>query len=169
VTEDGRLREVDVGRWQGKTRDEIAAEGMADDMVAWLNDENVRAGGAELRSDLGRRGAEAVGQHAAAQDGGALVVASHGALIRGAVLTLLGLDSGGWRLLAGVGNCSWVELEPREPHWRLVAYNRSVRPGLVPAYPPRAVATAVSPAPSPGPDDTRTTGEPIWSTPHPVR
>lgn len=142
VTEDERLREVDVGRWQGKTRHEIAAEGMADDMVAWLNDEDVRAGGAELRSDLGRRGATAVREHAEAQDGGALVVASHGALIRGAVLTLLALDSGGWRLLAGVGNCHWVELEPREPNWRLVAYNRSVQPGLVPAYPRRAVATS---------------------------
>lgn len=142
VAEDDRLREVDVGRWQGLTRDEIAAAGMAEELVAWLNDEDVRAGGGELRSDLGRRGAAAVAEHAAAQDGGALVVASHGALIRGATLTLLGLDSGGWRLLAGIGNCHWVELEPAEPHWRLVAYNRSVQPGLVPAHPRRPVAVA---------------------------
>lgn len=137
VTEDDRLREVDVGRWEGKTRDEIAAEGMTDDLIAWQNDEDVRAGGAELRSDLARRGAAAIREHAAAQDGGALVVASHGALIRGSVLALLGLDFGGWRLLGGVGNCHWVELQPSEPHWRLDGYNRSAEPGLVPIYPHR--------------------------------
>jgi probable phosphoglycerate mutase len=144
VTEDARVQEVDVGRWQGKTHAEILAEDDGDELAAWLSDQDVRAGGAELRSDLGRRGAEAVREHAEAQDGGILVVASHGALIRGATLTLLGLDSGGWRLLAGVGNCHWVELQPGTPHWRLVAYNRAVQPGLVPIYPHRVPEAAGS-------------------------
>jgi broad specificity phosphatase PhoE len=142
VTQDARVREVDVGRWQGRTHAEILAEEDGDELAAWLDDQDVRAGGAELRSDLGRRGAEAVREHAVAQDGGILVVVSHGALIRGAVLTLLGLDGGGWRLLAGVGNCHWVELQPGDPHWRLVAYNRAARPGLVPIYPHRVPEAA---------------------------
>lgn len=122
VTTDPRLREIHAGRWQGMTRPQIVAAGMGDDLAAWQRGEDVRLGGGERRSEVGRRGAEAVREHAAAMEGGTLVVVAHGGLLRGTILTLLGLDPSRWQLLGRLGNCEWARLEPDEPDWRLLAY-----------------------------------------------
>ncbi len=122
VVPDPRLREIDVGRWQGLTRDQIAAAGDAELLAAWRRGDDVEVGGAERPSDLGRRGAEALRDHASALDGGTLVVVSHGALLRAAALTLLGLEQARWTVLAGLTNCGWGVLEPGEPAWRLAAW-----------------------------------------------
>jgi probable phosphoglycerate mutase len=122
VERDPRLREIDVGRWEGLTRDEIAAAGDADLLAAWRRGDDVPLGGAERPSDLGRRGAVALAEHAAALDGGTLLVVAHGALLRAAVLTLLGVEQPRWTMLAGLPNCGWGVLEPGDPAWRLVGW-----------------------------------------------
>jgi broad specificity phosphatase PhoE len=119
---DERFREVDAGRWQGLTRDEIIAAGDGDLLAAWRRGEDVALGGAERPSELGRRGAAALLEHAAALDGGTLVVVAHGAVLRAAVLTLLGLEQPRWTLLAGLPNCGWGLVQPGEPTWRLHAW-----------------------------------------------
>jgi probable phosphoglycerate mutase len=122
VTLDPRLQELDVGRWQGLTRAEIVATGDGDLLAAWRGGEDVAVGGAERPSELGRRGAQALREHAEKTDGGTLVVVAHGALLRAATMTLVGLDQPQWKLLAGLPNCGWGVLEPGQPAWRLLAW-----------------------------------------------
>ena len=125
VTADPRLREVDVGRWEGLTAQEITALGDGDLLAAWRRGEDVPVGGAERPSELGRRGAQALREHAAGLDGGVLLVVAHGALIRTSTLTLLGIEQNRWAGLGALGNCSWGLLAPREPWWRLLTWGVS--------------------------------------------
>ncbi len=122
VTLDPRLRELDVGRWQGLTRAEIAATGDSDLLAAWRRGEDIPVGGAERPSELGRRGARALREHAEALVGGTLVVVAHGALLRAATMCLAGLEQPQWKVLAGLPNGGWGVLEPGEPTWRLLAW-----------------------------------------------
>ena len=123
VVLDKRLREIHAGRWEGRSRAEIEAAGWGEEQAAWRRGDDVPAGGGERRGEVGRRGAEAVRAYAEALDGGSLVVVAHGGLLRGTILTLLGLPPAQWALLGGLGNACWAELAPGEPRWRLLAYN----------------------------------------------
>lgn len=136
---DARLREVYAGAWQGLTRDEIVAAGMGEQLAAWRRGEDVPVGGGERRSEVSRRGAAAVVEHAAAMDGGTLVVVAHGGLLRGTILTVLGLPGERWDILDPIRNAHWAELRPAEPTWRLCAYNVQATPsanrfGVVPPH-----------------------------------
>jgi glucosyl-3-phosphoglycerate phosphatase len=124
---DPRLRELDVGAWAGLTRDEIVACGWGDELDAWRRGDDLAVGGAERPSELARRGAEALVDHAETLNGGVLVVVAHGAVLRTAVLTLLGIDQGHWQSLASLENGAWGLLTPRRPTWRLVAWGLSAR------------------------------------------
>lgn len=120
---DPRLREIDAGRWQGLTRPEIIDAGMGDDLAAWQRGDDVRIGGGERRSEVARRGAAAVREHAETLHGGTLVVVAHGGLLRGSILDLLGMSGQRWDLLGVLGNAHWAELLPGRPAWRLQSYN----------------------------------------------
>jgi len=122
VTLDPRLREFDVGRWQGLTRAEIAATDDGDLLAAWRRGDDVPIGGAERPTELGRRGAQALREHVEKVDGGTLLVVAHGALLRNTVMDLLGIAQPQWKLLAGLPNCGWGVLEPGHPTWRLLAW-----------------------------------------------
>jgi probable phosphoglycerate mutase len=133
AVQDARLREVDAGSWQGLTRAQIVAAGMGPDLDAWQRGEDIAVGGAEKRSEAGERAAEAVLEYARSLDGGLLVVAAHGGVIRGAVCTMLGLPPGEWDLLGSLGNCRWAVLGRRAAGlgaaadapqlWRLEGWN----------------------------------------------
>ncbi len=122
VALDPRLREIHAGRWEGLTRDEIAAAGDGDLLAAWRRGEDVALGGGERPSEIGRRGAQSLREHAAGLDGGTLVVVAHGALLRAATLQLLGLEQPRWTVLGGLPNGAWGVLEPGHATWRLVAW-----------------------------------------------
>ena len=128
---DPALREVHAGTWQGLLRQEIAdADG--EDFAAWRRGEDVRLGGGETRSEMAARAAGAVQRHADdVADGGTLVVASHGAALKGVVLRLLGLDVAHWPLLAGFRNAHWAVLARRGPGWALAEYNTGAVTGGV--------------------------------------
>lgn len=128
VASDKRLREFYAGAWQGLTREQIAAAGMAGDLEAWASGEDVPIGGGERRSEASRRAADALVELAGELDGGTLIVVTHGGVMRGAALLLLGLDAADWWPFRGVGNCHTIELHPGTPRWRLTAYN--VNPAL---------------------------------------
>ncbi len=131
VVEDPRLREIDAGRWQGMSRIEIASTGMADELAAWMRGEDVRVGGGERRSEAALRCSAAIEDHAAAMPGGTLVVTGHGGVLRGSVVTLLGMPPDRWQVLGVLGNAHWAELSPApgpgDP-WRLLSYNTAATP-----------------------------------------
>jgi len=127
---DPALREIDAGAWEGLERREIGRRWPAD-LDAWNRGDDIRVGGGERRSDATRRTFEAIDRHARAMDGGALVVVSHGAVLRGATALLLGLPADAIRAFAVLGNAHWIEAVLASDagpggvpaRWRLVAYN----------------------------------------------
>lgn len=128
---DERLRERGFGEWEGLTGDEIRAR-WPDEFAAWRRGDDVATAGAESRSVVAARTAEAVREHAAAltpQD--TLVVTSHGAAITLAVTELLELSADVWRGLVGLDNAHWATLRPsgegHTPRWRLSGYNLGPR------------------------------------------
>jgi broad specificity phosphatase PhoE len=125
---DRRLREIHAGHWQGLTRAEIVEAGMGDDLAAWQRGDDVRIGGGERPSEVARRGAAALREHAETLDAGTLVIVAHGGLFRGSVLDVLGLPGERWDVLGGLGNAHWAELVPTRPAWRLRAYNVQATP-----------------------------------------
>jgi broad specificity phosphatase PhoE len=139
VSADPRLREIDVGRWSGRTVEEIVAAGDGEVLAAWRRGVDVPAGGAERPSELGRRGAAALREHAEALGEGVLLVVAHGALIRTSVLTLLGVQQDRWQGLGGLANCAWAVLAPRQPWWRLLAWGLTVPDADEPARRRQAV------------------------------
>lgn len=156
VRTDARLREIDAGNWQGLTRAEIATAGLGEELAAWRRGEDIQVGGGERRSEAAARCAAAVAEYAAATTG-TLVVVGHGGVLRGTVLTLLGLPPDRWTLVGVLGNAHWAVLGPGPgripgeagpevpgapgaevpgapgagvgaPAWTLLAYNLSATP-----------------------------------------
>ncbi len=111
---DPRLREVDVGPWEGLTPAEAAAAFPAEH-AAWQTGEDVARGGWETTPEAGSRAAAAIVGHAAELDAGqALVVVSHGLVLRA---TLRRLRADGLADLADdpphLANASWIDVPLR--------------------------------------------------------
>ncbi|NAZ87170.1 histidine phosphatase family protein [Kineococcus indalonis] len=120
---DPALREVDAGRWQGLLHHEITAS-WPQEYAAWRGGEDVALGGGERRSEVGVRAADAVERHAErVPEGGTLVVASHGAALKAALLRLLGLELAAWGAFAGFRNAHWAVLSRGRSGWVLGEYN----------------------------------------------
>lgn len=111
---DARLREVDVGAWEGLTPAE-AAEAFPDEHAAWRAGGDVPRGGGESTPEAGARAASAIVAHAVElDDDQTLVVVSHGLVLRAALRRLrsdglVDLDDDPPRL----ANASWFEVTLR--------------------------------------------------------
>jgi len=79
---DPRLRELDVGRWAGLTRGEIEARDSSDLGRFEAGDPEVRAGGAESRSEIRRRVRQAFRSLAEQWPGARLIVVTHLGVVR---------------------------------------------------------------------------------------
>lgn len=122
VTEDARLREIDVGEWGGLTRPEIEVRFPAT-WQAWLRGEDVRREGGENLAEVVARASEAVNEHLDRVGGAPLVLVTHGGTSRALVLALLGLPVSYGAAFAALGNARWAALVRRHEGWRLAAYN----------------------------------------------
>jgi broad specificity phosphatase PhoE len=92
VVVDARLREVDVGAWEGLTPEE-AADRFPAEYQAWRTGDDVARGGGETRADAGRRAATALLEHASAvAPGQAALAVAHGMVLRSAVRQLRAWD-----------------------------------------------------------------------------
>ncbi len=124
---DPALRELDAGAWQGLLHRQIE-DGWPQMHVAWRTGEDMRIGGGERRSELGRRVADALQRHAATTpDGGVLVAASHSGALRAGLLSLLGLPPEAWAALGSLGNGRWAVVERRHDRWVLRGYDLGPR------------------------------------------
>lgn len=120
---DPRLRELDLGGWQGLTREEAAAA-FPKEYAAWVAGRDERRGGGETYRDAGTRAAVAV-LAAAAELGpsGVLVAVTHGGTARATIGALLGTDPETWWQYAPLGNTCWSVLVEHPRGWRLERHN----------------------------------------------
>jgi probable phosphoglycerate mutase len=103
---DPELREIDVGEWQGLTRDEIRARAPGA-LADWSEGRSESTPGGELRADLTERARVSLLRAAAeASPGDRVLLVSHGALIRN-LDRLLGLQPQSIDNLSG----RWYEVD----------------------------------------------------------
>lgn len=131
VETDARLRETDLGDWQGLTHtdvDEISPGARA----RWRTDAAWAPPGGESRIDVAARSLPVVQELLERHDDWGpdpLVLVAHGGLIAALTARLLDLPADRWPVLGGLGNTSWVQLsghgEGIEPQWRLDVWNAS--------------------------------------------
>ncbi|HET7397973.1 MAG TPA: histidine phosphatase family protein [Intrasporangium sp.] len=128
---DARLREVDVGQWQGMHHDEVR-EGYPELVAALARGEDVPKGvTGETRADVAvRTGAALADILRELLPGETAVVVAHGASGRVAATGLLALDQDlSEALFRGLDNCHWIELVeardtvPGRPPWRIAGWN----------------------------------------------
>jgi probable phosphoglycerate mutase len=123
---DKRLRETNLGLWQGLNFAEVEAKwpGMT---AAWQADATLHPPEGESRVEVAARATELVTELNEEFTETALLCA-HGGLITGLVAGLLGLPVAAWPQLAGIGNCHWSVLTRRsgQTRWRLSVYNAGI-------------------------------------------
>lgn len=128
---DARLREVDVGGWQGLAVDDVRAR-FPDDMAALDRGEDVRRGATgETRVEVAARAGAAlcdIGRELL--PGESAVVVAHGFSGRVAASDLVGLDQQvAASTFCGLDNCHWVELVETirsgstATPWRIAGWN----------------------------------------------
>jgi broad specificity phosphatase PhoE len=128
VVVDERLREIDLGAWQGLTGDE-ARERFPSEHAAWVAGEDVRRGGGETYAEAGARAGAAIDDALSTLPAAAtLVVVTHGGTARAALGSLLALDPAGWWRLAPLGNTCWSVLVEGTRGWRLERHNTGLGP-----------------------------------------
>jgi broad specificity phosphatase PhoE len=121
---DERLRETNLGKWQGLTNSEVEAEwpGMID---LWRADPTIAPPDGETRVEVADRAAEVVDDVDREFDG-TVMLCAHGGLISALTGKLLNLPIESWGQLGGIGNCHWTVFSRRpdgDGRWRLSSYN----------------------------------------------
>ena len=121
---DERLRETNLGKWQGLTNSEVEAEwpGMID---LWRADPTIAPPDGETRIEVADRAAEVV-EDVDREFDGTVMLCAHGGLISALTGKLLNLPIDSWGQLGGIGNCHWTVFTRRpdgDGRWRLSSYN----------------------------------------------
>jgi len=131
IATDPRLREIDVGVWQGLTFDEVA-ERYPVEAASWRDGGDGRRGGGESLVEVGARAVAAVDDALVSlADGATLVVVTHGAAGRAIVASMIGLPTPCWRSLGSLANCCWSLLREAPSGWRLFDHNAGSLPEVV--------------------------------------
>ena len=127
---DPRLREIDVGSWQGLRGSEVG-EVEPEAYAALRRGEDVRRSPTgETVAEVGERVAQALTEIAeAAPDGSTVVVTTHGLAGRAGLCRLLELPFAHWRTFGSLDNCAWAVLQRHHGggYWRVAAYDVSAQ------------------------------------------
>ncbi|MGH3972961.1 MAG: histidine phosphatase family protein [Pseudonocardiaceae bacterium] len=118
---DKRLRETNLGTWQGLTHAQV--ELLCPGAIhTWRGNPEWAPPGGETRVEVAGRAAHVVSELDA--DGhDSAVLCTHGGLIAGLTPLLLGLPLSAWPVFSGISNCHWTVLLRRGSGWRLFSYN----------------------------------------------
>jgi glucosyl-3-phosphoglycerate phosphatase len=128
VAIDPRLREINLGAWQGLTRAEARAQ-FPEEYARWQTGEDARRGGGETYAEVGARAAECAYEWLERLGPGSLMVAvTHGGTARATIGTLLGMSPDSWWRLAPLSNCRWSLLADMGRGWRLEEHNAGSPP-----------------------------------------
>ncbi len=130
LTLDHRLREVDVGGWQGLTTADIDERYPGVRAAVEAGEDLRRGGDGELLTEVAVRVRAALDDlFARMAPGETAIVVTHGVSARVITAELNGWDQQTtWRTLAGLGNCHWAHLQHVRGRWRLYAWNLSAGP-----------------------------------------
>jgi len=124
---DKRLRETNLGLWQGMTSAQVDEQWPGARQV-WQTDPTWTPPGGEARVEVASRAYEVVaGLDETPED--TAVLCAHGGLITALTGHLLELPVTVWAKLGGIGNCHWVVFARRGSSglaWRLMAYNAGI-------------------------------------------
>ncbi|MBY8849765.1 histidine phosphatase family protein [Saccharothrix longispora] len=121
---DERLRETNLGKWQGLTSAEVDVE-WPGAMEVWRADGTFAPPEGETRVEVAER-ALAVVHDVDEEFSGTVMLCAHGGLISALTGRLLELPVDRWALLGGIGNCHWTVFTRRpdgDGRWRLSSYN----------------------------------------------
>ena len=124
---DKRLRETNLGQWQGRTSEEVEVT-WPGALRQWRADATWAPPDGETRVEVAARAAELVAELDEEFDNTVLLCA-HGGLITGLTAALLDLPHPTWAQLSGMGNCHWTVLARRpdgDGRWRLMVYNAGI-------------------------------------------
>ncbi|WP_409328974.1 histidine phosphatase family protein [Trujillonella humicola] len=116
---DARLREHSLGRWEGLTRDEVAAR-HPEQYADWLAGRPVRDRGGEEPAAVADRALSLVRE---LPESRVAVLVTHGGTSGRLLEALLDLGPGHRRLFGPLGNCAWTELVPQGSRWRVLRHN----------------------------------------------
>jgi 2,3-bisphosphoglycerate-dependent phosphoglycerate mutase/probable phosphoglycerate mutase len=128
VSLDERLRETNLGKWEGFTSAQVEVD-WPGALALWRSDPTWAPPGGESRVDVANRALPVVEELDREFDGDDPVTAmfcAHGGLICSLTCALLGLAPPSWVALAGLGNAHWAIVQRRaEPDssWRLVGFD----------------------------------------------
>ena len=125
VSVDERLREIDVGSWQGRTSVEVAAENPWFEEALHSGRDFRRSETGETAAEAGERVAAVLHELAEAHPRETTLVVGHGLALRVGMCLFLGLGLDASFAISGLWNCSWTILDHNE-RWRLQSYNNVV-------------------------------------------
>ena len=124
---DKRLRETNLGLWQGMTSAQVDEQWPGSRQV-WQTDSTWTPPGGEARVEVAARAAEVVADLDESDEETA-VLCAHGGLITALTGQLLELPIAVWAKLGGIGNCHWTVMTRRGSSglaWRLTVYNAGI-------------------------------------------
>jgi probable phosphoglycerate mutase len=128
VTIDPRLREINLGNWEGLTRAEARSQ-FPEEYAAWQAGEDARRGTGETYAEAGARAIACVVEWLdRLGPGSTLVAVTHGGTARAAIGTMLGMEPDAWWRLAPLSNCRWSVLADIGRGWRLEEHNAGSPP-----------------------------------------
>jgi 2,3-bisphosphoglycerate-dependent phosphoglycerate mutase/probable phosphoglycerate mutase len=125
---DARLRETNLGGWQGLTIPDVEARWPAD-LERWRGDPTWAPPGGESRVQVAARAVPVVAELEAEFSDEELTTAllcAHGGLIAGLVCALIGLEEPSWTAIGGLGNARWAVVRRRQmpgSPWRLTGFD----------------------------------------------
>ncbi|MDY3126568.1 MAG: histidine phosphatase family protein [Corynebacterium sp.] len=111
-TTDARLRETDLGQWQGKSSAEVDEE-FPGARAIWRHDPGFAPPGGESRIEVGKRARAVVDELMRNWDDGAVLLVTHGGLISSLACNLLSFDLEQYRILSGLQNTHWAQFTAR--------------------------------------------------------
>ena len=133
IVTDKRLREIQVGSWEGLLGEEIRS---ADPDLArrlWAGEDVRRSPTGESPSEVAERMVEALMDIAeSAADDSTVVVVTHGLSGRVGACRFVGLPFPHWRLFGGLSTCAWVSIDRHRSgaYWRIEGYNLTANSDL---------------------------------------
>lgn len=132
---DPRWREIDVGAWEGLTREEVRLT-FPEQVERLSSGEAIPLGGGESWIDLSRRGVAALRDLVASlEDGQRAVVFAHGGIISMTIVGLFGLPLRKPRLFGNIANTAVTTLRFETPQTpQLVRFNDTLHLGPEPPW-----------------------------------